>query len=178
MIKPVPQNHHAGCQPLDLTTWISVTEEWRVCGWCAVPSQWGSAPHCEGSNIAKFISPGWFSLCGWDRASIGCTASFMPSLNDSPGFRAVLEGYPIVKRDNGWASAEKDIRHQKPKYRQRHCRRLRVLCWPWKLYAAVVSYGALELFHKQETGVVLNSASDIYLPIDHFKFRITFVYFG
>lgn len=58
-------------------------------------------PHCEWSNVTKFTSPGWFSLFGRDRASIGCTASFMPSLNDSPGFRAVLEGHPIVKRDNG-----------------------------------------------------------------------------
>lgn len=59
-------------------------------------------PHCEGSNISKFISPGWFSLCGCDRASIGCTASFMHSLNDSPGSRVVLQGYPIVKHD--WLS--------------------------------------------------------------------------
>lgn len=30
-----PWTHHDGWKPLDLTTWISITEKWQVCGWCA-----------------------------------------------------------------------------------------------------------------------------------------------
>lgn len=100
-------------------------------------------PRCERGATSQSLSlrvgspPAVGNRASMDAPHPSC---LLPMTAQAPG--RFSRGIPLLKRNSGWASEEKDIRHQQPKWSS--C--LRVSCWPWKLHAAVVSSGASELF--------------------------------
>lgn len=82
------------CQPLGLTTWISITQEWQVCGGarqsCLISAAWHPEARGRGGG-GRGTLRSW-CLRGSGRASIGRAAPLASPLNDGRGFGGGLPG--------------------------------------------------------------------------------------
>lgn len=130
-----PWTHHDGWKPLDLTTWISITEKWQVCGWCAGGVQ---------SFLIRAILLSRRLCCKLLCCSVYITYerrddllwldvlfSYIAFLNDSSSLRGLHGDIPFVSWESLLWCAVEDI--QKPQYSWQRACRLWVLRHPQQL---------------------------------------------